>query len=635
MNSRTVGGIVILFTVLLNLLRCDDKKSNSNSVLTYLNHSDSARYVGMQVCGTCHADKLETFIHTGMGLSFDSATQSKSKAHFGSMSLVYDSVLDYFYYPYWKSDQFFIDEFRLQNGDTIHKRSERIDYIVGSGQHTNSHLLYRNGYLFQAPITFYTQKQKWDLAPGFEHGNNSRFTRIIDDECMGCHNSMPVLSPTDERNFQRIGRGIDCERCHGPGSVHVNKRLSGASSMEGVDRTIVNPSDLSWERQIDLCQRCHLQGNNVLKPGKRFEDFRPGMVLKDVFEVYLPEYDGAQSGFKMANHSDRLQMSACFKSSNQPGKPLRLTCITCHNPHVSVRETRMSVFNSTCINCHHSNCTEREYERLKVQNSCVTCHMPGSSAEDIPHVSVHDHKIGIFKEAIQNVRMDKDPIGLYCVNNPDPEPEMLIRAYLTYYEKFDALPLYRKKARELLDHNPVPALEAHYAYQVGHWQEVINYAGVLNISEIGHTDAYRVAEAFAARGNYSESAEWFELALQKAPDRFEYLNRYANVLTKLRRYEEAIQTLSKVIKLNPVYKPALSNMAYVMMESGQTGKAAFWLDRCLKIDPDFIPALENSIRLSLIKGDRNRTLEHLEKLQRLDPNNIRAAEVLKELKQQP
>lgn len=71
------------------------------------------------------------------------------------------------------------------------KRVEKISYIVGSGQHTNSHLIDINGYLHQAPITFYTQKGQWDLAPGFEKGQNTRFERKIEMECITCHNGYP------------------------------------------------------------------------------------------------------------------------------------------------------------------------------------------------------------------------------------------------------------------------------------------------------------------------------------------------------------------------------------------------------------------------------------------------------------
>ena len=75
----------------------------------------------------------------------------------------------------------YIREFRLKNQDTIHNRIEKVSYIVGSGQHTNSHIIDINGYIFQAPITYYTQDRKWDMAPGFDK-NNSRFERLLATE---------------------------------------------------------------------------------------------------------------------------------------------------------------------------------------------------------------------------------------------------------------------------------------------------------------------------------------------------------------------------------------------------------------------------------------------------------------------
>ena len=333
-------------------MHCSDYFLESTTDFHYANHSDSVAYVGMQTCANCHQDKHQTFVHTGMGLSFDVATRQKSSGIFGAGHQVYDSFSNMHYYPFWKNEKLYIKEYRLSDTDTTYQLTKEIDYIVGSGQHTNSHLLEKNGYIYQAPITFYVQKQKWDLAPGFEGGNNSRFNRILNSECISCHNSMPKLEDNSQFKFTSIGNGIDCERCHGPGELHVNQRLNGqgVDVKKEIDPTIVNPQKLSWNRQIDLCQRCHLQGLNVLKEGKKFTDFKPGMKLSDIFEIYLPEYEGNQSHFDMANHSQRFQMSMCFTSSNNAD--LEFTCISCHNPHVSVKVTGTEVYNTACAQCH-------------------------------------------------------------------------------------------------------------------------------------------------------------------------------------------------------------------------------------------------------------------------------------------
>ena len=284
----------------------------------------------METCIKCHKEQHETYIHTGMGLSFDTVSGEKSSAEYGDHAVVYDSATDLYYIPAWNGDDLQITEFRVKEGDTVHKRTETVNYIIGSGHHTNSHLFDINGFLYQAPITFYTQRKKWDMAPGFEDGFNSRFARVIGAECMTCHNGLPELAPGAENRYTVIPKGIDCERCHGPGEAHVNQLSSGVliDTANDIDYSIVNPRHLPIEHQIDLCQRCHLQGVAVLNDGSTFFDFKPGMRIKEHWNIFLPEYTGGTGKFIMASQSERLQQSACFIQSGE------LSCITCHNPHI-------------------------------------------------------------------------------------------------------------------------------------------------------------------------------------------------------------------------------------------------------------------------------------------------------------
>ncbi|HTL82895.1 MAG TPA: multiheme c-type cytochrome, partial [Bacteroidia bacterium] len=201
--------------------------SSSANTDPFLNHSDSAHYVGMQTCRKCHDNIYSTFIHTGMGQSFDHATLTKSSGKFGTKSTIYDKFRDMWYHSYFEDSALYICEFRLQGKDTIYKRVEKADYIIGSGQHTNSHMYSVNGYVYQMPMTFYTQKGEWDLPPGFENGFNSRFTRQIGLECMSCHNSLPGFVEGSENKYDSIPNGIGCERCHGPGSIHVAMKEAG------------------------------------------------------------------------------------------------------------------------------------------------------------------------------------------------------------------------------------------------------------------------------------------------------------------------------------------------------------------------------------------------------------------------
>ena len=277
---RTLLLLLALFAITLPVFFCNNPAPDEGTVQEsspWRNVYDtSAHYVGMQTCRGCHEPIYETFIQTGMGQSFGLATKEKSAADFTpAHAIVYDSALDYYYKPYWDHDSFYIMEFRVEDGDTVHKRVQKVNYIVGSGQHTNSHIFNTNGYLYQAPVTFYTQKHKWDLAPGFEKGASSRFQRLIELECMSCHNGYPDFVSNSENKYNLIKTGIDCERCHGPGSIHVAERQNNKpfDTSKGPDYTIVNPRRLPTELQNNVCQRCHLQGIAVLNDGKTFYDF--------------------------------------------------------------------------------------------------------------------------------------------------------------------------------------------------------------------------------------------------------------------------------------------------------------------------------------------------------------------------
>lgn len=597
-SSVILFGLLALISTTY-LIQCAAPQ-NKGVVASYLNLHDSVQYVGMQTCAQCHADKFETFVHTGMGSSFGLAERDRSSAKFGNEHVVYDSSLDLFYAPSWRNDSLFITEFRLKDGDTTHQRSEHINYIIGSGHHTNSHLMLRNGFVFQAPITFYTQKGQWDLAPGMEAGNNSRFTRVIDEECMTCHNGLGKMHAQSSRRFEKIGSGIDCERCHGPGEKHVYFRSGGGVPNGDIDSTIVNPTDLSFDYQIDLCQRCHLQGNNVLKPGKRFSDFRPGMRLKEVFEVYLPDYEGDESLFNMANHSERLQLSACFKGTEEGG----LTCITCHNPHVSVRSLGENAFIASCMNCHtDESCKETIDVRLTKDDNCIACHMPPTGAEDIPHVTVHDHKIGVFKEGGNNEKHG-DPIGLRCINNPDPEDATLAKAYLTYFEKYDQRNLYRDKAREILDRIDAPFLEIHYYFQSGQLKEITAISERIRPDDASAMDLYRIGEAYAGLKEYTKAEEWMKLSTMRSPQRFEMLNRYGYVLMRNDKLDDAQEILQKALALNPQHKGSLNNMAKVYFQMGNLRRAKEFLQDCLELDPYYMPGLRTALNIAKFEKDQ-------------------------------
>jgi hypothetical protein len=657
-----------IFCLLLFQMFCTtvEKKSLPASQ-GYAGLTDTVHYVGINTCKGCHQSIYNTFIETGMGKSFEAASRKKSSAVFNNKSLVYDKDLDYYYHPYWDGDSLRVKEFRMAGKDTVHQRTEMVSFIVGSGQHTNSHIMNTNGYLHQVPVTYYTQKGTWDLAPGFDNGKNTRFRRLIGLECMSCHNAYPDFVQGSENKYTRVMGGIDCERCHGPGSAHVQLKSSGnlVDISRQIDYSIVNPSKLPVNLQFDVCQRCHIQGNAVLNDDNSFFDFRPGMPLSSVMNVFMPLYKGMEEEHIMASHAERLKQSRCYletvKRSNLHSqtegegalRPYKnaLTCVTCHNPHVSVKVTGKEIFNAACVKCHQQGkdimCSENHATLAKMDNNCTACHMKKSGATDIPHVQVTDHRIAIpVKE--KDIAGIKKFIGITCINNPNPSREAIGKAFLAYYEKFGFdRSMLDSAARYFPDRTEKDVIENFHSliqlsFLRNNYVQIIKYAervkgplNFLNKKSYSNNDAwccYRIAEAFEALKYFPEALKYYRRTIELAPNDLDFQNKYGASLLKNNRADEAKKVFEFIITEDPEYFQALSNLGYLYLTlDNDTVKARELYTRALDLNPDYENAMLNMTGLYIYRGRIKEAKEQLRLVLKKNPANEQAKMLLQNL----
>ncbi len=611
--------IATLCLLATGLSYCAKKPAESVDASPWLNHSDTAQYVGMSTCRQCHSDKHSTYIHTGMGLSFDRADKEKSAALFGPHILVYDTALNLYYKPFWRDSVLMITEFRLNGTDTVHKRTERIDYIIGSGQHTNSHLLSVNGY--QAPITFYTQKKEWDMAPGMSGGFNSRFSRVIETECITCHNGLPELVTGSVNKYASMPLGIDCERCHGPGSVHVAAISAGivVDTATEIDYTIVNPAHLSVDAQNNLCFRCHLQGVNVLHPGAEYADFKPGQQIKDYWNIFLPRFDGRNDKFLMASQADRMVQSECFIQSGE------MSCITCHNPHLTVKETPVAVFNKPCQQCHgegSTNCTETLAARQVNGDNCSGCHIPKSGSIDIPHVSISDHKIqvpGREKEKEEGTFQ-----GLVPLTDDQISDVNMARGYLRYFESYVSEPAMLDSAAWYFEKDPDDPLylptRIHWLYLKGQFDLVAQESQKMDASEADSWTAYRVGESLLSLEKPEEALAWLERAVTLLPLNLDFNLKYGSALFLSGNRKKAEEIFLFITKENPQFEKAWMNLSTCYALNGDLNGAESALLRAISLDPDYLQARLSLADLYLKLRQKSKAANVIRYLETFHPN---------------
>ena len=636
----------IVYTILLLsaflLMYCGRFNSQQVDMSQFKNIRDSVDYVGMNTCRSCHDEIHKTFMHTGMGRSIDRASAEKSDATFTGHELVYDKNNDLYYRPFFKDSIMYITEFRIENGDTTHQRTEKISYIIGSGHHTNSHIVDVNGYIFQAPITYYTQKGEWDLAPSFDK-ENTRFDRTLTPECITCHNHFPKFVEGSLNRFSDMPTGIECERCHGPGEVHVKEKLAGniIDTSKYIDYSIVNPRHLPRDLQMDLCQRCHLQGVAVLEEEKSFFDFRPGMKLNEVVNVFLPRMTNSDEKFIMASQADRLRLSPCYQLSE-------MSCLTCHNPHISVSQSTDQNYNNACMSCHANEqqviCSAAQNVRDEKDNNCVACHMPPSESIDIPHVNITDHYISKFTaQRGQKIDQDKQDeivqfLKLEILTKDNPTHLDMAKGYIALYDKYITQPAMLDSAAFYLSRitqksYPQFKTEIHYLFAKEDHKKIVNLASNHSADKIkdGWT-AYRIGEAFFKTQEHAKALLYFKRATQLDTYNLEFQEKLGSQYMELRYLQEAKKTFEFILQENPKRKLALNNLGFTHVLLGKPIKGLALYDQAIALDPDYEIALMNKVAILIQDKSNLKTVQKmLKRILKINPENKQAQIILKKI----
>lgn len=353
----------------------------------YLNTGPDARYTGIASCRECHSGRYDSYLHTAHSRAFTSANPAAEPPD----GTFLHKASGRSYRVYRAEGQLRHEELlRAPDGREIARVDLPVRYLLGSGHFSRSYLVEVDGFLFESPITWYTQKQVWDVSPGYDYAGHPGFTRAIGTSCLACH--MGRVQPQDEESH-RVSLGeqpIGCESCHGPGSKHVEYHRLSKHAPGTPDLTIVNPSRLSRSRLESVCAVCHLSGSaaTVDVRGRKVGDFRPGLPLSDFRMDY--DYEVASGQMRVVGHLEQLRQSACYKASPE------MSCLTCHDPHLEPRGVDpVALQRKNCLNCHSTRgCSVPAVERLKSdpKDSCAGCHMPRGKT-DIPHIAFTHHRI--------------------------------------------------------------------------------------------------------------------------------------------------------------------------------------------------------------------------------------------------
>ncbi|MBL7977518.1 MAG: tetratricopeptide repeat protein [Bacteroidetes Order II. Incertae sedis bacterium] len=651
-----------------------------------------ANFVGDKACESCHEDLYASYKRTGMGQSVSVFVPRTAPEKFGGPP-IYDPKNNLYYEAFVRNDSLYQREYQKDAaGKVIHERIHRADYVVGSGNATRSYMMNVNGYVTEMPLTWYVKRAKWDMSPGYTQ-RNERFERPINLECMTCHNNFSPGTTFTQNHFSEVALGIGCERCHGPGSKHVEDRLAGFEPPKGKpDPTIINGPELSRAAQLSVCQQCHVDGTMVFKGQHTPMTFRAGMPLSTHRSIFVAEEQVKDpETFGIASHGARLAQSACYAKST-------MTCTTCHDPHTPVRELETDYFNQKCISCHQQDvvCERPEGKndpKMTMTGNCISCHMQKSGTSDIPHVTFTDHwirktlpkdKKNLSVAEMEQSKQRTTPFTLIKIENNDPQSLKLTNgqakleaaiAYFKYYDLKhrlkDYLPIVIRYATEgfaeganiqearltlgraYLEQgnlsNAIITLEkgireepenAFMAYWLGVAREKKNdssgalaaYKSAATLQPLFIEAQRKYANALALSGNVDRAIAVIEKALQKNPIHFADLwNNLGFLHMQKQNYPSAVQALTKAVQLDPNHTKALVNLGGALILTKQPDTALGYLERASRVDSQNSSIYGNIGYIYLQKGNKAKAKEMFQKVLRLNPNDQQAQLYLRQL----
>lgn len=352
-------------------------------------------FVGAKACAACHQDVYDSWKGARHSKMIQPATPASVEADFSKPSI---ALRGRTYRLRVADGAYFITESYLTGKEQEH----RVEYTLGSRRIQHFLTTIGNGRIIVLPPSWDVQRHQWfdnmeivrpdeDVKKPFQQWNAL---------CVGCHVSQQDnhYSPTAHTYATTwTDFGTSCERCHGPGSAHVQEYTRDPGTTGHAARFIVRPTRLDPHTSSMVCAQCHSM-RDVIAPG-----FTAGSNYYDYFVPDLefgprkatdPTYWADGRPRRFSNDAIGFWQSQCFLRGGA-------TCTSCHrDPHIPDIDRNAQLRptdNALCTRCHADIGAQltahTRHGAESAGSSCVECHMPKTVVSI--KATMRDHTIGV------------------------------------------------------------------------------------------------------------------------------------------------------------------------------------------------------------------------------------------------
>lgn len=505
---------------------------------------------GNEACASCHAQVYNSYVKTRMATTSGPANEGLITGEFThQQSGVH-------YRVYQRDGRAWMSYERA--GEIGFHGERELLYFLGAGAEARTYLFPEDGFLFAAPINWYSQEKRWNVTPAYAEAHEMTLDLPAFADCLNCHAS-GMQGPEAGTVSQFAGKpfahaGITCERCHGAGEGHGEKKSSG--NLPGMSPSIVNPAKLPPERRDAICMECHFQGTAAVEQaGKHVYEFQPGERLSDYIHYFV--LSGQQPKATALSPVEALSLSDCKAKSGD-----RMWCGSCHDPHEEpATAERAAYYRSKCLACHGEQFARQHHPE---KPDCTACHMPALPSKDVTHAEMTDHRIRQYPNAPPLPQLEVRGVpGAPLVSFPARDAPLdttrdFALAWETLAERgVEGAPqraeLYVRKA--VTERPEDPLLLASLAFvdqQQKHSNEARElYEEALKIDPLENDVAANLGLLEARAGNWRRAVELWQPVFQRMPHRSAIGMDLAMVFCTAGQKDVARELVQRVLEFNP------------------------------------------------------------------------------------
>jgi predicted CXXCH cytochrome family protein len=339
--------------------------------------TQQATPVGAQACAACHQQVHDAWTSGRHSKMLQPAAPAAVKGDFSQSRLMLHAR------PYRlrvSNGEYFITESYL----TGKAQEHRVEYTLGSRRIQHYLTTVDNGRIIVLPPSWDVQRREWfdnmDIVRPDEQGATT--IQQWNKNCVGCHVSQQrndYQAATHTYATRWADFGTSCERCHGPGSSHVQQPAQSDRPNATGEGSIVRPTRLDPQTSSMVCAQCHSLRDVIApdyKAGEHYYDYFVPVLEYGARKASDPNYWADGRTRRFSNDAIGLWQSECFLRGGA-------TCTTCHEPHQPDidRSPQLAAGNNAlCTRCHQeigARVTAHTRHRAEsAGSSCVECHMP-------------------------------------------------------------------------------------------------------------------------------------------------------------------------------------------------------------------------------------------------------------------